>query len=645
MPAVLLSLAIALLATACDRGPGAKGGGVASIKVVIADYSKDNTGPFWRSLSEAYTKQTGVKVDLQVIDWNSIDQQVTTMIQNNQPPDVLNLNSFSSYAKDGLLNSSEDVLSAKTRDDFLAAFARGGEYQGKLYGFPILSSARAFFYNKSLFAKAKIAAPPKTWDEFVKTAQKITALGKGTIGYALPLGPEEAQAEWSIWMWNNGGDWKSGDQWAINSDKNLQTLKFLAVRTVGLSRVDLGHLVPVGEIGEKLQRLEVLVAVDRPLIAGLPVTAVVPHPDGPLGLGLLGTQRKGVADGVRAERPDSPGRRDELVPRPGWRGDPGAREEIPVVEEGACAREDREPVELALVLTAPDERGQEVFTRPGREDLVRRVEQSVLRVAGEGVQVQHVGRLVVLDHRGDLLVDRVPVDDLQVHLDAGLLRVRLGEGLPEGTRVVLAVVGDDDLDRREGAALGAASLVAGGREERRDRADPPEESGTSSHQIRDDAVLSPGRALCLVAPEHLAHRPSLVGDRVPYDAVRLASLVVLGQVLGDGDTFGRHEQEAMAVLVLLHLVAGADPAPLLRLRGRIRIEIAGTERLAHLLDVAREPCHDRLGDGAVGVERSAGLLRVLPGVRPHLVDVRCRGLVHETSDSTRRSAPRRWRPD
>src|SRR5437867_6121860 len=228
MPAVLLSLAIALLATACDRGPGAKGGGVASIKVVIADYSKDNTGPFWRSLSEAYTKQTGVKVDLQVIDWNSIDQQVTTMIQNNQPPDVLNLNSFSSYAKDGLLHPAEDVLSAKTRDDFLAAFARGGEYQGKLYGFPILSSARAFFYNKSLFAKAKIAAPPKTWDEFVKTAQKITAVGKGTIGYALPLGPEEAQAEWSIWMWNNGGDWKSGDQWAINSEKNLQTLKFLA---------------------------------------------------------------------------------------------------------------------------------------------------------------------------------------------------------------------------------------------------------------------------------------------------------------------------------------------------------------------------------------------------------------------------------
>ena len=217
-----------LLATACDQGSGARSVAPTSIKVVIADYSKAHTRPFWQALSESYAKQTGVKVDLQVLDWNSIDQQVTTMIQNNQPPDVLNLNSFASYAKDGLLHRADEILSSRTRDDFLPAFVRGGEYQGALYGFPILSSARAFFYNKDLLARAGIAEPPRTWDELVKAAQKIRALGKDTIGYALPLGPEEAQAEWSIWMWNNGGDWKSGDRWTIDSDKNHQTLQFLA---------------------------------------------------------------------------------------------------------------------------------------------------------------------------------------------------------------------------------------------------------------------------------------------------------------------------------------------------------------------------------------------------------------------------------
>src|SRR5262245_45897137 len=199
-----------------------------TIKVVIAEYSRDQTRPFWTGLAEQYGKQSGVKVDLQIIDWNSIDQQVSTMIQNNQPPDILNLNAFASYAKDGLLYSGDEVLSPKTREDFLPPFAHGGEYQGKLYGFPILASARAFFFNKDLFARAGIASPPRTWDEFTQAALKIQALGQGAIGYALPLGPEEAQAEWSIWMWNNGGDWKSGGQWAIDSDKNVQALAFLA---------------------------------------------------------------------------------------------------------------------------------------------------------------------------------------------------------------------------------------------------------------------------------------------------------------------------------------------------------------------------------------------------------------------------------
>jgi multiple sugar transport system substrate-binding protein len=219
--AIALAVAVGLVPVACNRGSS-------GIKVVIADYSKDHTRPFWQALAETYTKQTGTKVDLQVIDWNSIDQQVSTMLQNNQPPDVLNLNAFASYAKDGLLYTAEEILSPRTRDDFLDAFARGGEYRGKLYGFPILSSARAFFYNRALLARAGLAGPPGTWDEFVQAARKVQALGGGTIGYALPLGPEEAQAEWSIWMWNNGGTWKSGDDWTINSDRNVETLSFLA---------------------------------------------------------------------------------------------------------------------------------------------------------------------------------------------------------------------------------------------------------------------------------------------------------------------------------------------------------------------------------------------------------------------------------
>jgi len=296
--------------------PGGCGGGdkPKSIKVVIAEYSRDHTRPFWQGLAEQYTKQTGVKVDLQVIDWNSIDQQVSTMIQNNQPPDVLNLNSFSSYAKDGLLYSGDEALSPKTREDFLEAFAQGGTYRDKLYGFPILASARAFFYNRDLLAKAGVAAPPRTWDELVQAAKRVQALGGGTIGYALPLGPEEAQAEWSIWMWNNGGDWKAGEAWAINSEQNVQTLQFLAAlaNTHKVTQVNPGktnrtdgafQLFKDGKVGMVMGFSPLAAQLDAERKVNYGVTQMPTNVGAPVTLGvedyLMAFKKKGNQEAVR----------------------------------------------------------------------------------------------------------------------------------------------------------------------------------------------------------------------------------------------------------------------------------------------------------------------------------------------------------
>lgn len=225
---------LALALTACGGGTGANnsatsgsGTTVKEIKVVIAEYSKDHTSTFWNAFAKTYEAKTGVKLNLQIISWNDIDQQSSTMVQTGNPPDVLNLNAYASYAKDNLLYSADEVLPAATKSDLIDAFVTSGTYQGKMYGFPDLSSARALFYNKDLFTKAGITAPPKTWAEFVADAQKVTALGNGTVGYAEPLGPEEAQAEFSIWMFNNGGNWKTDGAWTINSAKNVETLQFL----------------------------------------------------------------------------------------------------------------------------------------------------------------------------------------------------------------------------------------------------------------------------------------------------------------------------------------------------------------------------------------------------------------------------------
>ncbi len=236
MALVAAVAAAALAITGCSGGTGSKSSGgdvksnreASSIKLVAAEYSQEHTKAFWDQFASVYKQKYGIDLTVQIVSWNDIAQQSTTMVQNGSPPDILNINYYSSYAKDNLLYSAEDVLPPAVQSDLLDAFKTSGTFNGKLYGFPDLSSARALFYNKTLFKQAGISRPPTSWDEFEADAKKVQALGNGVVGYAEPLGPEEAQAEFSIWAFNNGGDWKDASgAWTINSAKNVQTLAFL----------------------------------------------------------------------------------------------------------------------------------------------------------------------------------------------------------------------------------------------------------------------------------------------------------------------------------------------------------------------------------------------------------------------------------
>lgn len=229
------TLVPALLLGACGGGTGAgqaAGGSgddaekATSITLMAAEYSKDNTKAFWDAFAKEYKSKYGYDLKVNVVSWDNIDQQSSTMIQNNQPPDILNLNAYASYAKDGLLYDSDAVLPAEAKSDILPTFVKYGTYDGKFYGFPDLSSARALFYNEDLFSKAGVSAPPKTWAE-LEAAAKAVKDKTGDVGYAMPLGPEESQGEFSMWLFNNGGDWKTDGKWSINSPQNVETLTFM----------------------------------------------------------------------------------------------------------------------------------------------------------------------------------------------------------------------------------------------------------------------------------------------------------------------------------------------------------------------------------------------------------------------------------
>jgi len=207
--------------------PSSSSGEKKEITFVAAQYSNE-TGPFLQKVVEDFEKENSdIKVNLQIVGWDVLEQKVNTMVSTNQTPDILNLNHYAAYAGDDLLLPLDEVISPELKAKFYESFYQAGELDGTAYGLPLLASIRGLYYNKELFEQAGISEPPKTWEELRETAKTIKEK-TGVDGFGVPMTTFEGQAYFSYFIWGNGGDWKRDGKWVLNSPENVEGLQFLA---------------------------------------------------------------------------------------------------------------------------------------------------------------------------------------------------------------------------------------------------------------------------------------------------------------------------------------------------------------------------------------------------------------------------------
>jgi len=196
------------------------------LKMVAADYA--NMQPFWDDLSAKFTAANpDIKVSVNVVSWDTIDDKVKTLIATGQTPDIVNKGDYSAAAAAGLLYKASEMVSPATLNDIVPTFLNNSMYNGVAYAVPDLASARALFYNKDVLAKAGVKKLPTTWAELEAVLKQIKAKVPGVYPYAIPLGPEEAQAEFAIWAGGNGGRIFANGKWTLNSKANIDTMAFL----------------------------------------------------------------------------------------------------------------------------------------------------------------------------------------------------------------------------------------------------------------------------------------------------------------------------------------------------------------------------------------------------------------------------------
>ncbi|RJO77202.1 extracellular solute-binding protein [Nocardia panacis] len=267
---VALAASVVLATSSCGFGSKDSGDSDTTINFLAPVYSDGATGTktLWDGIIADFKKANpGITVNLQMESWNSINDVVRTKLQSKSTtPDILNIDAYASFAGDGQLFPASEIVSDQVLADIQPGFKKNASLNGTEYALPLFASTRTLFYNKDLFTKAGIAAPPKTWSELTEAAKKIQALGGGVSGYGLPLGSEEAQGETSIWTFGAGGNWADGDKLTINSPQNLEGVQ--AMRAM----IDSGATQPNPGATDRKDVINAFIQGKIGMIEGLPPT-------------------------------------------------------------------------------------------------------------------------------------------------------------------------------------------------------------------------------------------------------------------------------------------------------------------------------------------------------------------------------------
>ena len=189
--ALLLTLALALSLVACGGGETAQGGNDTpkEVTIKVAAIETAYGSDVWKQVCEAFTAQTGIKVEL-TTDKN-LEDVISGPMQNNEFPDVVHLatgrpaglteqlikaNGMHDLTK--MLATTIPGETATPADKIVGGFTETSITSpygdGKTYLAPMFYSPCGLFYNAKLFEE-KGWTVPTTWDEMWALGDKAKA--------------------------------------------------------------------------------------------------------------------------------------------------------------------------------------------------------------------------------------------------------------------------------------------------------------------------------------------------------------------------------------------------------------------------------------------------------------------------------------
>lgn len=208
----------------------------AAERIVWWHWNSGEAEKAFEAVVESFTRNTGIEVEAQAVDWGELKQKLLVGIAGGVAPDVTAVTStwFEEVALQGAFENLDPYIQRDSpafwRDIFPSSLAVWQLENGAQYAIPFDNDIPLLFYNMELFDDVGVAYPTSSsnWDDWLAMATRHTRDldGDGVKDY---YGMTNWWFNWHVLVWANNGTFFTPEKRSnLNTPAVRQALEYWA---------------------------------------------------------------------------------------------------------------------------------------------------------------------------------------------------------------------------------------------------------------------------------------------------------------------------------------------------------------------------------------------------------------------------------
>lgn len=175
-------------------------------------------------MSEKYTEETGVEVEVVDIPYSDMITKITNMVRSGEPPALARVTKFNPVWEGKLMDLTD--IAAENNVDIEA----GVSVEGELVAPPLDLTAVGIFINKDLFDQAGVSYPTSeddvwTWEEYLESIQTI--LDKTDARYGMVMDNSEHRLNAFMYQFGSKGFYEENGEYVTNPETKVAIENFI----------------------------------------------------------------------------------------------------------------------------------------------------------------------------------------------------------------------------------------------------------------------------------------------------------------------------------------------------------------------------------------------------------------------------------